>query len=153
MDGRGLIALWKVFSFPGVASWDHPPKQTECVCAGQLACVCGQTCRVAGHTMTQGKQKLGSPMSAHSGFLILFFFSSLSHTFSSTPLFFGSRSLPAALEVIIRLSTPPTSRQIILLRVKCPLVSSLASFPFNQLSSADAQRVAIPALRRTGEIY
>lgn len=32
MDGRGLIALWKVFSSSGVASWDHPPKQTECVC-------------------------------------------------------------------------------------------------------------------------
>lgn len=42
----GLIAPWKVFSSPGVASWDHPPKQTvyvfECVCmrAGG-GCMCG----------------------------------------------------------------------------------------------------------------
>lgn len=59
MDGRGLIALWKVFSSSGVASWDHPPKQTECVCASQLACACGQTCRVAGHTMINANRNLG----------------------------------------------------------------------------------------------
>lgn len=151
MDGRGLIALWKVLSSPGVASWDHPPKQTECVCAGKLVCACGQTCEVAGHTMINANRNLGLRCQR-----ILDFKSSLrlplslSHTFSSTPGFFVSRSLPASLEVIIRLSTPPTSRQIILLRLKCPLVSSLSSFPFSQLSSADAQRVAIPALRRTG---
>lgn len=134
MDGRGLIALWKVFSSSGVASWDHPPKQTVCMCWQTDVCVCGQTCRVAGHTMLNANRNLGlrcqriplfNPPSV-----------SLSHTFPSTPLFFVSRSLPASLEVIIRLSTLPTSRQIILLRIKCPLVSSLSSsFPFNQLSS------------------
>lgn len=44
--GGGLIAPWKVFSSPGVASWDHPPKQTvyvfECVCVCALVkSVCG----------------------------------------------------------------------------------------------------------------
>lgn len=53
------MALWKVFSSPGVASWDHPPMQTECVCAGKLVCVCGQTCRVAGHTMLSANRNLG----------------------------------------------------------------------------------------------
>lgn len=39
-EGRwGLIAPWKVFSPLGVASWDHPPKQTVCVCYWICVCV------------------------------------------------------------------------------------------------------------------
>lgn len=38
--GGGLIDPWKVFSTPGVASWDRPPKQTVCVNVCRLTVVC-----------------------------------------------------------------------------------------------------------------
>ena len=144
--GGGLIAPWKVFSSPGVASWDHPPKQTVWVCV--RVCVDKPVewqdllCQMQTETQVSNVSafRLFNPVSLSPSF-----------TLSPPPslsLFADlSCSLPSSL-IICQLPLPHAQWFFPML-LSSSASSPLFSFaPVNSLLFADAQREIIPVLRQ-----